>query len=306
MDIRQLRYLIALAREKHFTRAAEACFVTQPTLSGRIRQLEEELGVTIVERGQRYHGLTREGERVLRWAQRIVEDFDGLRQDLAMLTEEPEGRLTLGVIPSAMPALPTLTAGIRARYPRVSFEILSLNSRQIARGLEDFTLDAGITYLDNEPVHAPAAWPLYHERYRLFIRSDQPLAGRSSVGWREAAGLALCALTPDMQNRRIIDAAFATVGGAPKPMVESNSVLALCAHVATGAYAAVLPEYFLAILGAADRLRAIPLTGPVVTELVGIVALDREPRPSLIGALIEGAEDFEARLAAEYARAFIA
>jgi len=68
VDIRQLQYLVALAREKHFTRAAQACHVTQPTLSGRIRQLEQELGVPIVERGQRFHGLTPEGERVLEWA----------------------------------------------------------------------------------------------------------------------------------------------------------------------------------------------------------------------------------------------
>ena len=68
MDIRQLQYLVALSREKHFTRAAQACHVSQPTLSGRIRQLEQELGVPIVERGHRFHGLTPDGERVLKWA----------------------------------------------------------------------------------------------------------------------------------------------------------------------------------------------------------------------------------------------
>src|SRR6187200_2106055 len=74
MDIRQLQYLVALAREKHFTRAAQACHVTQPTLSGRIRQLEQELGVPIVERSQRFHGLTREGERVVKWAHLVRAD----------------------------------------------------------------------------------------------------------------------------------------------------------------------------------------------------------------------------------------
>jgi DNA-binding transcriptional LysR family regulator len=73
MDIRQLQYLAALAREKHFTRAAKVCNVTQPTLSGRIRQLEQELGVPIVERGQRFHGLTPEGERVLKWVLAILD-----------------------------------------------------------------------------------------------------------------------------------------------------------------------------------------------------------------------------------------
>ena len=85
MDIRQLQYLAALAREKHFTRAAKACNVTQPTLSGRIRQLEQELGVPIVERGQRFHGLTPEGERVLKWAHAILDNWGSLQQEIAKL-----------------------------------------------------------------------------------------------------------------------------------------------------------------------------------------------------------------------------
>ncbi len=293
MDIRQLRYLIALAREKHFTRAAEACFVTQPTLSGRIRQLEEELGVPIVVRGQRYHGLTPEGERILRWAQRIVEDFDGMRRDLAMLSDTPEGRMTLGVIPSALPCTAALTGALRLRYPRVSFEIQSCTSRQIAREIEDFTIDAGITYLDNEPVEAGATWPLYRENYRLFVRIDHPLSGRSEVTWAEAARHPLCALTPDMQNRRIIDAAFQEAGQSPIPMIESNSVIALCAHVEEGGFACVLPEYFQTMLGT-KYLRAIPLVEPKVSHIVGIVALDRDPQPALLAALIEASLDFAA------------
>src|SRR5262249_55910443 len=87
MDIRQLQYLAALAREKHFTRAAKACNVTQPTLSGRIRQLEQELGVPIVERGQRFHGLTAEGQRVLKWAHAILDNWSSLQQEIATLRD---------------------------------------------------------------------------------------------------------------------------------------------------------------------------------------------------------------------------
>ncbi len=97
MDIRQLQYLAALAREKHFTRAAQACNVTQPTLSERIRQLEEELGVAIVERGQRFHGFTAEGERVLKWAQVILDNWSAMRQEIGQLREGEDrlgGRLT--------------------------------------------------------------------------------------------------------------------------------------------------------------------------------------------------------------------
>src|SRR6476620_3859459 len=85
MDIRQLQYLAALAREKHFTRAAAACNITQPTLSGRIPQLEQELGVPIVERGQRSHGLPPEGGRVLAWAHLILDNWQSMHQELAKL-----------------------------------------------------------------------------------------------------------------------------------------------------------------------------------------------------------------------------
>ena len=83
MDIRQLRYLAALAREQHFARAAEACGIAQSTLSSALKQLEAELGVPVVERGNRFLGLTPEGERVLAWAQRILADVDALQQELA-------------------------------------------------------------------------------------------------------------------------------------------------------------------------------------------------------------------------------
>jgi DNA-binding transcriptional LysR family regulator len=292
MDIRQLRYLIALAREKHFTRAAEACCVTQPTLSGRIRQLEDELGVAIVLRGQRYAGLTPEGERVLRWAQRIVEDCDGMRADLAHHAGEPEGRMTIGVIPSALPCAPVLTARMRARFPRVGFTLLSRSSRQIAREVEEFSMDAGVTYIDGEPVEHGLTLPLYRERYRLFLGPGHPLTGRAEISWLEAGAHPLCALTPDMQNRRIIDAAFAEAGHVPQPTVESNSVLALAAHLRAGVLACVLPEGFLTLFGPEGGVTALPLVQPSVEHTVGLLVPDREPQPALTEALLAVARDF--------------
>jgi DNA-binding transcriptional LysR family regulator len=290
LDIRQLRYLIALARERHFTRAAEACHVTQPTLSGRIKQLEDELGAAIVVRGQRYIGLTPEGERVLRWAKRIVQDVEGMRQDLALNAGELEGRLALSVVPSALPCVATLTGRMRARFARVGFSIRSRSSREILRDLEELTVDAGLTYVDG--VDAGVVVPLYSERYRLFVRGDHPLAARAQVEWAEAARHPLCALTPEMQQRRIVDGAFEQTGGAPAYAIESNSVVALTAHVRAGGFAAVLPECYLKVLGAGGPTRAIPLVGPDVENVVGLVAPERDPQPGLISALLECARDF--------------
>ena len=292
MDIRQLRYLIALAREKHFSRAAEACAVTQPTLSARIRQLEDDLGVQIVKRGQRYHGLTEEGERVLAWARRIVEDFDGMRADLSMRSGELDGRLTVGVIPSALPAFPALAAALRARHPRVRLTVLSRSSADIGRELEAFELDAGLTYVDGEPIGRGLVRPLYTERYRLFVRSDHPLAPRETVTWAEAAEHPLCALTPDMQNRRIVDRAFREAGRSPEPEIESNSVVNLIASVRAGGFASVLSESFLSLAGADPDVRAIPLVEPAVEHTVGLVVQEREPLPALVAALVAAADAF--------------
>ena len=211
MDIRQLQYLVALAREKHFTRAAQACNVTQPTLSGRIRQLELELGVPIVERGQRYQGLTQEGERVLKWAQLILNNWTSMHQELAHLAISDfglTGRLALGAIPSALPMIPYLTRDVQRLHPQINFTIMSMSSEEILRGLNDYSIDAGITYLDNEPINGLLATPLYIERYCLFIPDGHPLAEHERVTWREAAELPLGLLTTNMQNRRIIDRAF--------------------------------------------------------------------------------------------------
>lgn len=292
MDIRQLQYLVALAREQHFTRAAEACGVTQPTLSGRIRQLEHELGVPIVLRGQRYIGLTTEGQHILKWAQRILEDCDSLRDDLSALSGAPEGRMVLGVIPSALAAVPPLTELLRQRFPKLTFSVRSQSSKEIERQLAEFAIDAGITYLDSEPIDISASQPLYRERYRLVVRPDHPLAARETVAWSEAAAHPMCALTPDMQNRRIIDRAFAKADCHPHPEIESNSMVNLCAYVQTAGLVSVLPEALTRVVGEGAGLRAIPLVDPVVEHMIGIVALDREPMSPLVEALLSVAQGY--------------
>ncbi len=301
MDISQLRYLIALARERHFARAAKACSVTQPTLSARIRQLEEELGVPIVLRGNRFQGLTPEGERLLAWAHRHVADWDSMRQELRLAPEDIEGRLTLGVIPSALPRAPGLLALLRQRHPRIRAIVLSRSSTQIRQDLADFQIDAGISYLEDSTHGAGLlGQPLYSEGYCLYVAVAHPLATRASVDWAEAAALPLCALTPDMQNRRFVDAAFARLGKTPSPEIESNSVIHLLATVAAGRCASVLPECHATLLGEGAGVRAVPLGAPQLTQTVGLVALQRDPAPPLVAALFAAARDWAPTPATEH------
>lgn len=296
MDIRQLQMLAALAREKHFTRAAAACNISQPTLSGRIRQLEQELGVPIVSRGQRFHGLTPEGERVLKWAHVILDNWQAMQQELAQISGRKQalmGRLVIGVVPSALPMAALLTKQMQADHPGVDFTVLSHSTAEILRGLNDFSIDAGVAYLDNEPVDGLMASPLYRERYSLFVSADHALAGRESVSWREAAQEPLCLLTQHMQNRRIIDRAFRAANCQPIPRLETNSVINLCANVRHMGLASVMPEYLLDALGPMEGIRAIPLHEPDVEHVVGLLVVDREPLAPIIGALREVAERFD-------------
>jgi DNA-binding transcriptional LysR family regulator len=292
MDIRQLQYLAALAREKHFTRAAQACNITQPTLSGRIRQLEQELGVPLLERGQRYIGLTPEGERVLKWAHLILDNWQSLQGELKSIKGkkgELVGRLVVGVIPSALPKASLLTKAMNAAHPSVDFTILSHSSEEIIRGLNDFAIEAGITYLDNEPVEGLMQAELYRENYCLFVSAESELAGRETVTWFEAAQQPLCLLTPNMQNRRIIDRAFAVAKVHPTARLETNSIMNLIASVRQMGLCSIMPDYFKNALGALEGVVAVPLTDPVVSHKVGLVALDREPQSPLIAALFQAA-----------------
>jgi DNA-binding transcriptional LysR family regulator len=295
MDIRQLQYLVALAREKHFTRAANACNVTQPTLSGRLRQLELELGVPMIERGQRYQGLTQEGERVLKWAQLILNNWTSMHQELAHLATSDfglTGRLALGAIPSALPMLPYLTRNVRRLHPHIDFSIMSLPSEEILRGIESYAIDAGITYLDNEPINGLVATPLYTERYCLFLPEGHPLGKRAFVTWKEAAQLPLGLLTTNMQNRRIIDRAFRAADCHPEPALETNSVINLYSNVRLMGLASIMPHYLLSILGKDPDLSAIPLKEPEIAHSVGLVMPDRNPIAPLLRAFREAAVNF--------------
>jgi DNA-binding transcriptional LysR family regulator len=295
--IRQFQYLVALARERHFARAAAACHVTQPTLSSGIKQLEESLGVLVVERGQRFRGLTPEGERVLAWARRITADVQSLRQDVDATRGELSGRLRVGVIPSALPMISMLTAPFAERYPGTSITVTSLTSRAIDRALEEFEIDAGVTYLDDEPLGRVDVVSLYNERYVLVTpaRSAVGAKARETVTWHEASSLPLCLLTTDMRHRRIIDGHFREGGVAPQPRVEADSMEAVCAHVRHGVLSGVLPHAALSILGDAPgpALRVIPLIEPAATHAVGLVTLDRDPPTPIAAAFRQIAREID-------------
>jgi DNA-binding transcriptional LysR family regulator len=292
--IDKLEFLLALARERHFGRAAEVCGVTQPTLSAGIKQLEESLGLLLVNRSARYHGLTPEGERVLEWAKRIVGDSRAMRQEVRALKQgHLVGHLRLAAIPTALAMVSALTTPFRAKHPAVRFTILSNSSIEVLNALDNLEIDAGITYLDNEPLGRVRSVPLYRERYRLMIAADSPLGNREQVTWAEVARIPLCLLTPDMQNRRIIDRLLREAGSLDEPpTLESNSMILLFAHVRTGRWASVMPAILAETLGLTGAVRAIPIVSPSAVHTVGLVVPNREPMAPVNAAFV--AEAFKA------------
>jgi DNA-binding transcriptional LysR family regulator len=287
MLLKHLLYLTALARERHFARAAAACQVTQPTLSAGIKHLEEQLGLLVVQRGQRFEGFTPEGERILGWAQRITADAESLEQEASRLREALVGRLRLGVVPAALPSVPILASPLARRHPGITLTVFSSSSIDIQAGIDEFRLDAGITYLDNEPLSHVRAIPLYLERYLLITPAGGPFAGRARVSWREAASLPLCLLTPNMQNRRILNSHFGEAGVSVKPALETDSVFTLSALVRSGYWSSVLPHGFLPMLSGAAGVAIVPLEGPRAAHTVGLVVPEREPLSPAVAVLVD-------------------
>lgn len=285
--IDKLEMFIALATEKHFRRAAEVCGVTQPTLSAAIKSLEDQLGVQLVWRGARFQGLTPEGNRVLDWARRIVGDTRAMRQEMRAAREGLSGNLRLAAIPTALPAMTRLTTPFRKRHPNVHLTITSTASSDILAELENLEIDAGVTYLDNEPLGRVTSVPLYSERYAYVCAAHAAEAARTGMTWAEAAALPLGLLTPDMQNRRIVNEVFGSIGCDVAPEIEANSVVVLLAHVLEAGVATILPTRTAEMFTATGLLTAIPLSDPETSQRVGLVAPFREPHTPVIEALLK-------------------
>ncbi len=284
--ITKLEYFIALARLQHFGRAAEECGVTQPTFSAAIRQLEEQLGVLLVKRGSRFQGLTVEGERVLEWARRIVADARAMKEEMRTARAGLSGHIRLAVIPTALAVVQKITVPFRAKYPDVSFTVRSATSEEILEQLENFEVDAGITYLDAEPLGKVLTVPLLEERYYLVCAPGGRFAGRSAVSWKEVGALDLCLLTPDMQNRRIIDRHLRDAGVSVRSGLESNSVIALFSHVSTGLWSSIMPGSLIEAFDAGGAFEAIAMKEPQARQRLGLVAPHRDPATPLVSALL--------------------
>lgn len=290
MFVRQLTYLVALAQHRHFGQAAESCQVTQPALSAGLRELEKELGITIIRRDRRFIGFTPEGERVLIWARQMLSSLDSLHQEAAFSKEVAGGHLEVGMVPSSLQASMLLTVAFRRVVPELRVGLHSLSTRSILQRVKRRELHLGITYVDQIPQQIFEVQPLYSERYVLVTGKYPDRRLRPSLTWNEAARLPLCLFSREMHNREIIDEAFQQAGVVPRVIVETNTISVLYAMVRSGEMCSVmpisaLPDYFLD-----DQINVHPLE-PALSTLVGMLRL----RQKIVSPLIDEVWNLAAR-----------
>ena len=148
------------------------------------------------------------------------------------------------------------------------------------RQLDNFELDLGLTYLEHPGLKGFRTLPLYRERHVLLARNPDPRLIKDDLGWADAAELPLCLLTPNIQNRRLIDAAFREAGITPKVMLETDSVFALYAHVRSAGLYSVVPHSILNLFEMRQEVTALPLN-PVLSREIGLIARRQELPPPL-------------------------
>lgn len=276
MLFRQLEYFVAVAREKHFARAAEACYVSQPALSAAIAKLERELNVTLINRGHTYQGLTPEGERLVVWAKRILAEHDAFKAEVAAVQSGVTGTLRLGTAPTASTTAALPVAALCALHPLARVQISTrLPTAELARQLREFELDAAIAPFPAEEREGLETVPLYEEHYLLLAAGDRLTSDADTMTWAEAAQLPLALLPQDMQIRQVIDDAFAAADVVPHAQVEADSVASLYAHVGAGGWASIVPHTWLRAMPVIGRMRAVRLVDPEASAqmLVGISAV---------------------------------
>ncbi|HEV8642478.1 MAG TPA: LysR substrate-binding domain-containing protein, partial [Methylomirabilota bacterium] len=215
VELRQLRYLIAVAEERHFTRAARGLRVAQPAVSKQIRLLEEELGTTLLHRTRGNLTLTTAGEAFLPWARQAVTDLATAIDEARETGGIRRGRMSIGATPSITTAiLPQALGKFHATYPGIELKLHEAGSRDLVRELEQGSLDLALVIL---PVthRSLETTPILREELVLAVASSHPLAERKRIGFADLRGVPLVMFREGSDLRATTLAACAAAGVEP-------------------------------------------------------------------------------------------
>jgi LysR family hydrogen peroxide-inducible transcriptional activator len=272
MNLRDLRYLIALADLRHFGRAAEACHVSQPTLSTQLRKLEDELGVQLIERAPRQVMLTPAGTDIVARARRVIAEVEQMRE-VARRTADPEaGSVRLGMFPTLGPyLLPHAVPRLRARFPRLELLLVEEKTESLLAMLREGRLDAAVLAL---PLHED--WlevePLFEEPFLLAVPTGHPLAGRKQLRMEDLGAQQLLLLEDGHCLRDQALAVCGLAGAGEKEGFRATSLETLRQMVAAGVGLTLLP--MLAVkppVPVSDAITLLPFRNPAPSRKLALV-----------------------------------
>lgn len=274
MELRHLRYFLAVAEENHFRRAAERLLVSQPTLSLQVQELEHELGVALFDRIGRRVRLTQAGQVFREHARRVLGVLEDGKTALAEIDGLARGSLAVGAVQTVSTyTLPPVVARFSTAHPNVRLRVEERSAGNIEEGLLDGSLDLGISFLPTNRKEIEVE-RLFEEELVLAVPPAHRLAARERVRVTELAGEPLCLLASGFCTRRIIEECFDRADARPTVVVELNSVASALAVVEAGGPATILPE-----LGTRGRaLKCVRIEKPTPKRTVGLLRLrDQTP-----------------------------
>jgi LysR family hydrogen peroxide-inducible transcriptional activator len=290
VTLTELRYIVAVARERHFGRAAETCFVSQPTLSVAVKKLEEELGVTLFERGPGEVSVTPGGQKIVEQAQRVLEEASRIREIAAAGKDPLAGPLRLGAIYTIGPyLLPKLIPILRRTAPAMQLLIQENFTHRLAEELRSGEVDVILVAL---PFEAPGVMTraVYDEPFMVAVPKGHPWEGRKRVTSEELTSESLLLLGEGHCFRdQVLEICHTVRARERSPLaktVEGGSLETIRQMVAGGVGITVLPATSTATTGGAnDLIRILPFARPAPTRRVGLAWRRSFPRPEAIEAL---------------------
>jgi len=284
VQLQQLSYVLAVAEERHFTRAAATLHLAQPSLSRQIRLLERELGVLLFNRGpgQGLVTLTAEGEALLPFIRRVLADVEATSDEARALAGMTRGRLSIGATPSLITrVLAPALVGFHASHPGIELLVVEAGSRQLVHQLASGEVDLALVVL---PINDPgvATRPLFDDPLVLAVAPDHPLAGRARVKVSDLNELPLVMFREGYDLRAVTLAACRDAGVEPRLVSQGGEMDGVLAFVAAGLGAAVVPAI---AMPAQSTLVAIPFTRPGLSRTVALAHRHDRPLPRPAQAL---------------------
>lgn len=285
MTLNELRYIVAVAQEKNFGRAAQRCFISQPALSVAIQKLEEELQTQLFERGKSEITVTPVGERIVEQAHRVLEEAARIRDIAQAGRNQLAGLFRLGAIYTVAPyLLPDLVPALNARAPDMPLEIEENVTEQLEAALKTGRIDAAIIALPFQPPGIATEF-LYEEPFQVVVPQSHPWAKRKTIDPSELAGEHAILLNVGHCFRDQVLESCPELNRGDATVTRSNSLETIRNMVASGLGISVLPRDALTPKYHSRLVVPVPFAKPVPSRRIAVAYRKSFPRPAAIAAI---------------------